>query len=63
MTTQEDKKAEARIDKLHEAFYDASWDVIYDMKDIDMKRSEITKIMIRDLKSAIEIAYEDDDNE
>jgi len=61
MTTQEDKKAEARIDKLHEAFYDASWDVIYDMKDIDMKRSEITKIMIRDLKSAIEIAYEDDD--
>ena len=60
MTTQEDKKAEARIDKLHEAFYDASWDVIYDMKDIDMKRSEITKIMIRDLKSAIEIAYEDD---
>ena len=63
MTTQEDKKAEARIDKLHEAFYDASWDVIYDMKDIDMKRSEITKIMIRDLKSAIEIAYEDDDDE
>ena len=61
MTTQEDKKAEARIDKLHEAFYDASWDMIYDMKDIDMKRSEITKIMIRDLKSAIEIAYEDDD--
>ena len=61
MTTQEDKKAEARIDKLHEAFYDASWDVIYDMKDIDMKRSEITKIMIRDLKSAIEIAYEDDE--
>ena len=33
------------------------------MKDIDMKRSEMTKIMIRDLKSAIEIAYEDDDNE
>ena len=61
MTTQEDKKAEARIDKLHEAFYDASWDVIYDMKAIDMKRSEITKIMIRDLKIAIEIAYEDDD--
>ena len=61
MTTQEDKKAEARIDKLHEAFYDASWDMIYDMKDIDMKRSEITKIMIRDLKTAIEVAYEDDD--
>ena len=60
MTTQEDKKAEARIDKLHEAFYDASWDMIYDMKDIDMKRSEITKIMIRDLKTAIEVAYEDE---
>ena len=61
MTTQEDKKSEARIDKLQEAFFAASWDVIYDMKDIDMKRSEITKLMIRDLKSAIEIAYEDDD--
>jgi len=60
MTTQEDKKAEARIDKLHEAFYDVSWDMIYDMKDMDMKRSEITKIMIRDLKTAIEVAYEDE---
>jgi len=58
MTTQEDKKMEARIDKLHEAFYDASWDLIYDMRNVDMKRPEITKILIRDLKSAIEIAYE-----
>ena len=62
MTTQEDKKMEARIDKLHEAFYDASWDLIYDMRDVNMKRPEITKILIRDLKSSIEIAYESNDD-
>ena len=57
MTTKEDK----HVEKIQEAFWNAAQDMIWDMRDINMKRSEITKIMIRDLKSAIEIAYEDDD--
>ena len=56
MTTREDK----RIEKIQEAFYDAAFEMIWDMRSYDMKRSEITKIMIRDLKSAIEVSYEDE---
>ena len=33
------------------------------MRDINMKRSEITKIMIRDLKTAIDVEYEAEPDE
>ena len=64
MTTREDKRmqeqAEQQVEKIQEAFYDAAFEMIWDMRSYDMKRSEITKIMIRDLKSAIEVSYEDE---
>ncbi len=56
MTTREDN----HVEKIQEAFWDAAYDMIWDMRDINMKRSEITKIMIRDLKTAIEVSYEDE---
>ena len=51
-------KAERHVERFQEAFWNAAQDMIWDMRDIDMKRSEITKIMMRDLKTAIDVEYE-----
>ena len=59
MTTKEDK----HVEKIQEAFWNAAQDMIWDMRDINMKRSEITKIMIRDLKTAIDVEYEAEPDE
>ena len=59
MTTKEDK----HVEKIQEAFYDAAFEMIWDMRSYDMKRSEITKIMIRDLKTAIDVEYEAEPDE
>ena len=56
-------KADKHVEKIQEAFYDAAFDMIWDMRDINMKRSEITKIMMRDLKTAIDVEYEAEPDE
>ena len=51
------KEHEKKVDKLQETFFDSVWDMVDDMYFIDMKKQEIMKILIRDLKSAINIEY------
>ena len=51
------KEHEKQVEKLHYAFFDSVWDMVDDMYFIDMKKQEIMKILIRDLKYAINVEY------
>ena len=51
------KEHEKKVDKLQETFFDSVWDMVDDMYFIDMKKQEITKILTRDLKYAINMEY------
>ena len=53
----ENKEIEKHIDKIRYAFFDKIWDIVDDMYFSDMKKQEITKILIRDLKYAINVEY------
>ena len=57
MTKKEDKKIKEHVDKLRDTFMESLWDIMDDMYFADMKKQEITKILIRDLKYAINIEY------
>ena len=57
MTKKEDKKIKEHIDKLRDTFMESLWDIIDNMYFSDMKKQEITKILIRDLKIGINIEY------
>ena len=57
MTKKEDKKIKEHIDKLRDTFMESLWDIIDDMYFSDMKKQEITKLLIRDLKYGINIEY------
>jgi len=53
----ENKEIEKHVDKIRYAFFDKIWDIVDDMYFSDMKKQEITKILIRDLKYAINVEY------
>ena len=53
----EDKEIEDKICKFRDSFMDSIWDIVDDMYFSDMKKQEITKLLIRDLKYGINIEY------
>ena len=53
----ENKEIEKHVDKIRYAFLDKIWDIVDDMYFSDMKKQEITKILIRDLKYAVNVEY------
>ena len=53
----ENKEIEKHVDKIRYAFFDKIWDIVDDMYFSDMKKQEITKILIRDLKYAVNVEY------
>jgi len=53
----EDKEIEDEVCKFRDSFMDSIWDIVDDMYFSDMKKQEITKILIRDLKEAINVEY------
>jgi len=60
LTKQENKEVkehEKQVEKLQYTFFDSVWDIVDDMYFIDMKKQEIIKILMRDLKYAINIEY------
>jgi len=60
LTKQEKKEVkehDKQVEKLRDTFFDSVWDMVDDMYFIDMKKQEIIKILIRDLKYAINIEY------
>ena len=60
LTKQEKKEVkehEKQVEKFHDTFCDSVWDMVDDMYFIDMKKQEITKILTRDLKYAINTEY------
>ena len=57
LTKKENKEIEDQVDKFRNSFFDSVWDIVDDMYFSDMKKQEITKILIRDLKYGINIEY------
>ena len=57
LTKQENKEIEKQVEKLRDTFFNSLWDIVDDMYFSDMKKQEITKILIRDLKFGINIEY------
>jgi len=60
LTKQEEKeykKIEDEVCKLRDSFMESVWDIVDDMYFSDMKKQEITKLLIRDLKYGINIEY------
>ena len=57
LTKQENKEIEKQVEKLRDTFFNSLWDIVDDMYFADMKKQEITKILIRDLKIGINIEY------
>ena len=39
-------------------YYDSIFDLVDDMKDVGIKQKEITQLLIRDLKYAVETSFE-----
>ena len=46
----ENKEIQDQVDKVRNSFFDSIWNIVDDMYFSDMKKQEITKILIRDLK-------------
>ena len=59
LTKQENKEIEKQVEKLRDTFFASVWDIVDDMYFADMKKQEITKILIRDLKIGINIEYKE----
>jgi len=57
LTKKENKEIKDQVDKIRNSFFDSVWDTVDDMYFSDMKKQEITKILIRDLKIGINIEY------
>ena len=57
LTKKENKEIEKQVEKLRDTFFASVWDIVDDMYFADMKKQEITKILIRDLKIGINIEY------
>ena len=59
LTKKENKEIKDQVDKIRNSFFDSVWDIVDDMYFSDMKKQEITKILIRDLKMAIDVSFDD----
>ena len=57
LTKKENKEIEDQVDKFRNSFFDSVWDIVDDMYFSDMKKQEITKLLIRDIKIGINIEY------
>ena len=57
LTKKENKEIVKQVEKLRDTFFASLWDIVDDMYFSDMKKQEITKILIRDLKYAINMEY------
>ena len=59
LTKKENKEIEKQVEKLRDTFFASLWDIVDDMYFADMKKQEITKLLIRDIKIGINIEYKE----
>lgn len=60
LTKKENKEIEDQVDKEKAIFFDSIFVLVDNMYfEADMKKQEITKILIRDLKMAIDVSFDD----
>ena len=53
----EDKEIEDEVGKFRDSFMESVYDIVDDMYFSDMRKQEITKLLIRDLKLGINMEY------
>ena len=53
----ENKEIEDEVGKFRDSFMESVYDIVDDMYFSDMRKQEITKLLIRDLKYGINIEY------